>query len=108
MPALSGLCGFYSIMKSKKETIENRLMTYKDYQNLLKGKLGRYYKGRWEYFKKVIEIIKKEKIDSVLEIGPGQKPNRRQQLSSRFLFPKSLHFIAKYNIFQQIRRTING
>jgi hypothetical protein len=49
------------------------VMTKKDYQKLLKGPLGRYYKGRWEYFKEVIKIIKNEKIDSVLEIGPAQK-----------------------------------
>lgn len=49
-------------------------MTYEDYQKLLGGKLGKYYEGRWEYFKEVIEIIKNENIKSVLEIGPAQEP----------------------------------
>lgn len=50
------------------------LMTYEDYQLLLKGDLGKYYEGRWEYFKEVIDIIKSEKVESVLEIGPAQEP----------------------------------
>lgn len=49
-------------------------MTHEDYQLLLKGDLGKYYEGRWEYFKEVIEIIKNEEIKSVLEIGPAQEP----------------------------------
>lgn len=48
-------------------------MTYEDYQKLLKGPLGKYYIGRWEYFKEVIGIIKNENIQSVLEIGPAQE-----------------------------------
>jgi hypothetical protein len=54
--------------------IKSRLMTHEDYKELLKGSLGRYYEGRWEYFKEVIEIIKSENIESVLEIGPAQEP----------------------------------
>lgn len=50
------------------------LMTYEDYRLLLKGDLGRYYEGRWEYFKEVLDIIKSEKVESVLEIGPAQEP----------------------------------
>jgi hypothetical protein len=49
------------------------LMTHEDFQKLLKGDLGRYYEGRWEYFKEVIELIKSEKIESALEIGPAQE-----------------------------------
>jgi len=56
------------------KSIENNLMTHEDYQELLKGKLGSYYEGRWEYFKEVIDIIKNEEINSVLEIGPAQEP----------------------------------
>lgn len=50
------------------------IMTYKDYQDLLKGPGSNYYIGRWEYFKEVIEIIKGQNIRSVLEIGPGLLP----------------------------------
>ncbi len=57
----------------KKKIIEN-LMTKEDFQKLLGGERGRYYEGRWEYFKEVIEIIKNENIESVLEIGPAQEP----------------------------------
>ena len=49
-------------------------MTHEDYQELLKGPMGSYYEGRWEYFKEVIEIIRNEDIESVLEIGPAQEP----------------------------------
>lgn len=33
-----------------------------------------YYKGRWVYFKKVINIINKLSISSVLELGPYKRP----------------------------------
>ena len=49
-------------------------MTHDNYQELLKGELGKYYEGRWEYFSKVIELIKNEDIKTVLEIGPAQHP----------------------------------
>ena len=50
------------------------LMTKDDFQKLLNGSMGDYYKGRWEYFKEVIEIIKSENITNVLELGPGLLP----------------------------------
>lgn len=53
--------------------IATRLMTHEDYRQLLGGELGHYYRGRWEYFKEVIEIIQGQEVDSVLEIGPGQE-----------------------------------
>ena len=49
-------------------------MTYSDYEELLKGPRGHYYIGRWEYFSKVIDIVKSLYINSVLEIGPGFIP----------------------------------
>lgn len=49
-------------------------MTYKDYEELLKGPRSNYYIGRWEYLKEVIEIIKGQNIRYVLEIGPGLLP----------------------------------
>lgn len=60
-------------MKSE-ESIKSRLMTFEDYQELLKGSMSKYYEGRWEYFDKVIELIKNENMESVLEIGPAQHP----------------------------------
>jgi len=53
---------------------QNMLMSEDDYQKLLGSELGKYYAGRWEYFKEVIDIIKHEEIKSVLEIGPAQHP----------------------------------
>jgi hypothetical protein len=50
------------------------IMTYEDYEELLKGPGSSYYIGRWEYFKEVIEIIKSHSIRSVLEVGPGLLP----------------------------------
>ena len=46
------------------------LMTKGDFQKLLNSSMSDYYKGRWEYFKEVIEIIKNEYITNVLELGP--------------------------------------
>jgi len=48
-------------------------MTYSDYKKLLRGPLGRYYKGRWKYLKEVISIINGTRPKSVLEIGPAQE-----------------------------------
>lgn len=50
------------------------LMTYKDYEDLLKGPRGQYYIGRWEYFKEVLKIISNENVKSVIELGPGLLP----------------------------------
>ncbi|WP_346887881.1 hypothetical protein [Clostridium sp. UBA1056] len=48
------------------------LMNYFDFQELLKGSLGKYYEGRWAYFSEVINIIKEnEDIKKVLELGPS-------------------------------------
>lgn len=48
-----------------------KLITYENFKRLLNGPKGKYYEGRWEYFSKVIEIIKEESITSVLELGPA-------------------------------------
>lgn len=58
----------------KNNELLSGLMTHDDYLELLKGKMGKYYEGRWEYFKEVIRIIKNEDVESVLEIGPAQEP----------------------------------
>ncbi len=50
------------------------LMTYEDYKKLLESPMGEYYLGRWDYFKEVINIIKKLDVKSILEIGPGLLP----------------------------------
>ncbi len=49
-------------------------MTYDDFEELLNGPRGYYYEGRWEYFNKVLNIIKAEKINSAVELGPGLLP----------------------------------
>jgi len=50
------------------------LMTYEDYEELLEGPRGKYYAGRWEYFKEVLKIIQNEKFINVIELGPGLLP----------------------------------
>lgn len=50
------------------------LITYTDFKKLLDSSRSQYYKGRWEYFKKVIDIIKNENVTTVLELGPGLLP----------------------------------
>lgn len=48
-------------------------MTHDDFRQLLADpKLGKYYIGRWEYFKHVINLVDLVKPESVLELGPGQ------------------------------------
>jgi len=48
------------------------LMTKEDYNHLLNSSLGKYYEGRWAYFKEVINLIDSEtEINKVLEIGPA-------------------------------------
>jgi hypothetical protein len=36
--------------------------------------LDKYWKGRWGYFNEVINVLKNEKFDSVLELGPYKRP----------------------------------
>ncbi len=47
-------------------------ITYEDFKKA--EEKDPYYKGRWRYFEKVIEIIKKEPPESALEIGPYKLP----------------------------------
>ena len=49
-------------------------MTYDDYHELLSGPRGQYYIGRWEYFKEVLKLIQNEKVERVIELGPGLLP----------------------------------
>jgi hypothetical protein len=49
-----------------------KLLTKKRFNDL--AKRDNYWGGRWEYFKKVIELIKKEKFKSILELGPWSNP----------------------------------
>ena len=47
-------------------------MTYSDFEQLLADpRRGKYYVGRWEYFKHVIDFVHEIKPESVLELGPG-------------------------------------
>lgn len=48
-----------------------KLVTENDFINFLKTETSDYYKGRWEYFKEVIRIIKNESIKNAIELGPG-------------------------------------
>ena len=51
------------------------LMTYQDFEELLKSPAGSYYEGRWTYFSEVIDIIKdQDDVNKVLEIGPSFLP----------------------------------
>jgi hypothetical protein len=47
-------------------------ITPEDFQNLLQGDLGKYYIGRWEYYKVVIDLVNRLQPTAVLELGPGQ------------------------------------
>jgi hypothetical protein len=47
-------------------------MTVEDFENLLSGNLSKYYIGRWEYYKEVIDIVHRVNPETVLELGPGQ------------------------------------
>lgn len=49
-----------------------RFLTKKRFDKLAKN--DKYYNGRWEYFNKVIKLIKKEKFKSTLELGPWSNP----------------------------------
>ncbi|MCX7424636.1 MAG: methyltransferase domain-containing protein [Planctomycetia bacterium] len=47
-------------------------MTHDDFAELLEHpKWGRYYVGRWEYFKVAIDIFQRLNPSNVLELGPG-------------------------------------
>lgn len=47
-------------------------MTRADFEQLLAGPSGKYFIGRWDYYKVVIEIAQREQPASVIELGPGQ------------------------------------
>jgi hypothetical protein len=50
------------------------LMTYDDFESLLRGPRGEYYAGRWEYYREVIRIVDELRPERVLELGPGLMP----------------------------------
>jgi len=47
-------------------------MTQADFKEL--EKLDPYYKGRWHYYKKVVDILEGLSFDSCLELGPYKRP----------------------------------
>jgi hypothetical protein len=49
-------------------------MTRADFEQLLAGPSGKYFIGRWDYYKVVIEIAQREQPVSVIELGPSQLP----------------------------------
>ncbi|MBR9706639.1 hypothetical protein GOV14_06405 [Candidatus Pacearchaeota archaeon] len=49
-----------------------KLLTHEEYLRL--GESDEYYRGRWKYFKEVIEVIKKIEPSNVLELGPYRAP----------------------------------
>lgn len=57
------------ILKTMIEPISND-----DYRKLLGSSHKEYYIGRWEYYKEVINIIKRLEIETVIELGPGFLP----------------------------------
>ncbi len=50
------------------------LMTYEDFETLINGPYAEYYLGRWAYYKEVVDIIKRENIETSVELGPGYMP----------------------------------
>jgi hypothetical protein len=62
------------IQPDPKENSNLDLITYQDFEEMLQGPQGPYYTGRWEYFKEVLKIIQQERINTVLELGPGFLP----------------------------------
>lgn len=53
---------------------ELALLSFDDYQMMLGGSHAEYYIGRWEYYKKVIDLIRRLEVSNVLELGPGFLP----------------------------------
>jgi hypothetical protein len=49
-----------------------KTMELEEFQNLLRGPMGEYYVGRWEYYQVVSDIVNRQNPTSVLELGPGQ------------------------------------
>lgn len=49
----------------------SRFLTLQEFNELQEA--DKYWRGRWEYFNKVISIIQKEQFESVLELGPYKK-----------------------------------
>jgi len=47
-------------------------MTYDDYKEL--EMLDPYYKGRWHYYKMVVDLLQRLSFDTCLELGPYKKP----------------------------------
>ncbi|MBP7175324.1 MAG: hypothetical protein KBA53_03755 [Thermoclostridium sp.] len=39
------------------------LMSHEDYKILLAGPHADYYSGRWDYYREVVEIIKRENVN---------------------------------------------
>jgi hypothetical protein len=50
-----------------------KTMTKEDFDLLAKGSDRKYYNGRWNYYKAVIDLVKELNPMSVLEIGPSRK-----------------------------------
>lgn len=65
-------CLSFFFASGKKATQKLIPITYAEFEEIAKE--HKYYKGRWEYFEKVIDIVKRESPNSVLEIGPYLLP----------------------------------
>ena len=50
------------------------IMTRQDFERLVAGTYADYYAGRWAYYKEVADIIKNERPDASVELGPGYIP----------------------------------
>jgi len=51
---------------------KSRTITFGEYKKIKKE--DPYYKGRWRYFKQVVNIVEEETPDKVLELGPRRLP----------------------------------
>jgi hypothetical protein len=49
-------------------------MSHEEYKSLLKGSHADYYLGRWDYYREVVEIAKRENVKNTVELGPGYMP----------------------------------
>jgi len=61
----------------RSERVRPRPISAGEFHGLL-GKypfyVGRYYRRRWEYIEEVLRIVRRERPQSVLELGPGPLP----------------------------------
>lgn len=65
-------CLSFFFTSCKKATPKLTPITYAEFEKF--AQKHKYYIGRWEYFEKVIDIVKRESPKTALEIGPYLLP----------------------------------